>query len=463
MNLYSFQQKVVDRYWSKTGILCGDDMGLGKTVEGIALDLRKRQELKRPNARTLIVAPLSVLDVWSSHLKRFAPGLVVRVVDPKNRSELLSKPAHVYIVHWDALRRMPELKERAWFHVIADEAHRAKNRKAQQTVALKKIRTEHKTALTGTPADDKPHDLWSILHWLYPKEFSSYWRFYEDHIDFTTHPKGGYKVITGVKDISKLHGRIRPFYFRRLKTEVLTELPDKYYTEIPVNILPAQRRAYEQMKKDMLAWVGEHEEEPLPAPTVIARLMRLQQFAISSCSILTVDKRRRNPTTQELETVKVRVVKMVEPSAKLDRVMEIIEDHPDASFVIFSQFKQVINLLAQRCANSKITYGVYTGDTSKEDRDTIVSDFQAGKLQVFAGTIRAGGEGITLHRASTVIFIDRDWSPSKNRQAEDRLHRVGQKNSVQVIDLVATNTVDRGRLQQIEQKWKFIKQLLGEG
>lgn len=483
MKAYDFQQEVVDKYWPQPGILNGDDMGLGKTVEGILLDRRKRIEFKRPHARTLIIAPLSVLDVWSSHLQDWAPELRVRVIDPKAREALFLKEAHVYVVHWDALRRMPELCERSWFHVIADEAHRAKNRKAQQTQALKKIRAEHKTALTGTPADDKPHDLWSILNWLYPKDFTSYWKFYNDHVDFKVHPKGGYKVITGVRNVDALHRKIRKFYFRRLKSEV-TELPEKYYTEMPVNLLPAQRRAYDQMRKDMLAWVGEHEDEPLAAPTVISKLMRLQQFAISSCMTEVIWKQREQNFIEQRNLalgkwqpqhhpdgrapwqnhtwIQARVVRMVEPSAKLDKLMELIEDHPNESFVVFSQFKQAINLLAQRCTQSEISCGVYTGDTNKEDRDNIVRQFQAGRLRVFAGTIRAGGEGITLHKSSTVVFVDRDWSPSKNRQAEDRLHRVGQKNAVQVIDLVARDTVDRGRLQTIEQKWKFIRQLLGD-
>jgi SNF2 family DNA or RNA helicase len=469
----------------QTNGLLADDMGLGKTVEAILIDKVKRGKLEFPNrAKTLVIAPLSVIDVWVRHFAEWNPSLIVSAIDPKNRGAMLKKPAHVYIVHWDALRLMPQLNKHLWFHVIADEAHHAKNRKAQMTQALKRIHAENKLASTGTPADDKPHDIWSILNWLYPKKFTSYWRFYNDHVEWDTHPKGGYRIIKGVRNVQKLHEDIRPFYVRRQKEEVLTDLPDKTYSEIHVTLQAQQRRAYEQMKKDMLAWVGENEDKPVAAPVAIARLMRLQQFALTHMDVEEGWKQVRMPEgrlkwllehnqtphahpdgrlpREGFEYAPGVIYKMVEPSSKLDVVMQLIEDNPHESFVVFSQFKQVANLLSRRLTAAKISYGCYTGDTTKVDRDRIVDEFQAGKRKVFVGTIRSGGEGITLTRARTMLFTDRDWSPTKNRQAEDRIHRIGQKNAVQIVDIVANDTVDRGRLQAIDLKWTFIKQLLGE-
>lgn len=460
--LFPFQEDLVDRLWTKKSILIGDDMGLGKTIEAIEIDKRRRRRLAK-NAlfsgklRTLVIAPLSVLDVWEREFPKWAGALKIQVIDPKNRHRFLTEDADVYIMHWDALRLMPELAQVKWWHIIADEVHRAKNRKTQQTQALKKLTTIYKTALSGTPAEDKPHDLWSILHWLYPKEFRSYWKFYNRYVLWDTHPSGGYKIIKGVQNVKELQAQIKPFYMRRLKEDVLKDLPDKYYTQIHVDLTPAQRKAYDSMRKTMLAWVGENEDKPLASPVVISRLMRLQQFAISSIDI--VDGFKRNKETGEKDPCKI--VRMVEPSSKLDALMSIIGD-TDESIVVFTQFKQVANLLAARLERAEVTYGLYTGDTDKDDRDTIVSEFQRGLRRIFVGTIRAGGEGITLTRASTVCFIDRDWSPSKNKQAEDRLHRVGQKNAVQVIDLMAKNSVDLGRHQKIEEKWTWLKQLLGD-
>jgi SNF2 family DNA or RNA helicase len=150
-----------------------------------------------------------------------------------------------------------------------------------------------------------------------------------------------------------------------------------------------------------------------------------------------------------------------EPSSKLDIIMDIL-DSTDQQVVIFSQFSQMIKLLAKRLEKAGISHGVYIGDTSAKNRAQIIEDFQAGDLRVFAGTISAGGVGITLTAASTVIFIDRSWSPSTNRQAEDRLHRIGQPNAVQVIDIRALHTLDAHRAQQIQQKWEWIKRLIGD-
>jgi SNF2 family DNA or RNA helicase len=356
---------------------------------------------------------------------------------------------HYYIVHWNVLRLMPELRQVQWFHVIADEVHRAKNRKAQVTKSLKLIRAARKTALSGTPADDKPEDLWSIINWLWPKYYTSYWKFIRRHClyeDAKTHEGGQtYRKFLGVANVDELHREMAPWYIRRLKEDVLEDLPDKYYSDRWVTLDPKQRSAYEKMKKDMIAWVEGHsgEEVPLVAPVVIAQLTRLQQFAVAYMQPGENDK-----------------FMMSEPSAKLDSLMDLIEDNDDQQLVVFSQFKSILTLFARRLDKRKISYGLYTGDT--KNRHLIVDDFQKGNRQIFAGTIAAGGEGITLTAASTMIFLDRSWKPTMNRQAEDREHRIGQTNGVHIIDLMARDTVDLGRRQRLEQKWDFIKAILGD-
>src|SRR2546428_13496177 len=158
-------------------------MGLGKTIEAMMLDATKRTWKDTDSAKTLILAPLTPVGSWEDHYARFMPEYKVYALDPKNRSAFLhaveQDSANIYIMHWDALRLMPELADKFWFHVIGDEIHKIKNRKAQVTRALKKIKTANKLGLSGTPADNSPQDLWSILNWLYPKTFSSYWRFYK--------------------------------------------------------------------------------------------------------------------------------------------------------------------------------------------------------------------------------------------------------------------------------------------
>lgn len=422
-----FQQELVDKLKDKKSRLIGDDMGLGKTVEGMLLDMEAR---KKEGAR---------------HKK-----LRVLSLNPKNRKqfedELLKNNYDVFICHWEALRLMPNLGKVKFLHVIADECHRAKNRKAQQTRALKKIKTTYKTGMSGTPADNKPHDLWSILNWLWPSYYTSYWAFYKFYVKFEVGYPEGYHKIVGIQNIEKLQAEMKPWYMRRLKEDVLKDLPDKYYQDVYVELAPKQRAAYNKMKKDLIAWVGEHEDQPLVAPVVIAQLTRLQQFALAYASF-----------NDEGRLI------MTDPSSKLDALMEMIEDGPeDKQWVVFSQFKQVAYLLSQRLAAKQISHGTLTGDTKQGDRGALVEDFQSGRVRVFVGTIAAGGVGITLTAASTVVFLDRAWSPALNKQAEDRLHRYGQKNAVQVIDIMARNTVDLGRRQTIEQKWEWIRKILGD-
>jgi len=480
VKLYPFQKAFVDWAWQTKAVLLGDDMGLGKTVEAIALDMRRRvnapseQRARQFEMKTLVVTPMSVMGSWEWHARMIWPGAKVFVIDPKNRPAFiaaLKKPYHFYIVHWEALRLVKELRDVKWWHIIADEVHRAKNRKAQQTQGLKALKTEYKTALSGTPADNVPQDFWSILNWLYPRIFTSYWRFYNKHVVEKTHNTGtclaegcdkyhknAYKEITGVADVEDLHRAIAPFYMRRLKDEVIKDLPDKTYTTIEVELPPQQRRIYEQMNQEMLAWIGKHQDEPCAAPIVLAQLQRLKQFALAYAEVIFRDVRDKETG----EVYPKAFVKLSEPSAKLDVVMDKIQDNPTRKFVVFSESKQVINLLARRLEKCNISHEVLTGDTSQSDRDDLITRFQAGLSRVFLGTIYAGGEGITLTAADTVIFLDRAWNPSRNRQAEDRLHRIGQKNNVQVIDVVAKNTVDAGRLQRLELKWSWLRRMLGD-
>lgn len=485
-----------------TSGLIADDMGLGKTVQGILLDKRKRElyaDTYQGRMVTIVVAPLSVLDVWERHLRLCHPELKVYTVDPKARHVFArhirnaakgNSEYDVFICHWDAIRHPDltgDLQRVKWFHVIADEVHRAKNRKAQQTVALKKMRTKHKLGLSGTPADDKPDDFYSILNWLYPSVFTSYWRFFNYHCIVVHHDESGtscgclkekghghkrpYREVVGTANVDELKEQIAPYYVRRLKEDVLKELPGKYYTTIQVDLTQQQRRAYNEMRKSMLAWVGTQEDQPVAAPVVVSQLTRLQQFACAYGQLETVIKRRRDVRDCEdsrckragkCQGHKMEVLRLTDPSSKLDAVMQLVEDNPGKQLVVFGQSKQTINLLAERLRKKNITVGVLTGDTPQSERGKLVEDFQSGKLQMFVGTIKAGGEGITLTAASTMVFLDRAWSPSKNRQAEDRLHRIGQENAVQVIDIVARDTVDLGRLQKIKLKWSWIKAILGD-
>lgn len=484
LKLFPFQEYAVNFLADKKAVLIGDEMGLGKSIQAVTLDSIRR--VKQPNIvkrpKTLVITYIGIFSSWAEHFQS-ETELRIKVLNPRNRKDFLESLFNdkhdVYIVHWQCLRLMPELAEINWFHIIGDECHALQNRKAKQTLAAKQIPTYYKTGLSGTPAFDKPDDLWSILNWLYPKFWSSFWRYYNEHILFVEHD--GYRVVVGVNNVDKLQNEMSGFYVRRRKQDVLLDLPEKYHTEITVELDPKQQRAYKQMKKDMLAWVGENEDEPVVAPVVIAQLTRLQQFSDAYGELEKYKYKAKEPITsdqlrqrllergviknadadfywEEREGIRM---KLSEPSTKLDAVMDILAS-TDGQIVVFSQFSQVIELLAKRLEKAGIPHGIFIGATSADERKDIIKNFQAGKLRVFAGTIAAGGIGITLTSASTVVFIDRSWSASLNIQAEDRCHRIGQKNAVQIIDIISRETLDMKRIQKINLSWGWIRKLIGD-
>lgn len=517
-SLLDFQEEDVQQLKGMRSRLIGNEPGTGKTFEGIALDLLNRNgegnakvNLKElfPNGRmkTLIVCPKSVIGAWEEHCEKLTDEDVFvvpsKATDRKGRTKFVKdfldpRTSGYFIVHWEFLRLEREnLKKVYWLTIIADECHRAKNRKSQQTLALKILRTVYKTAMSGTPADNAPQDLWSILNWLWPNYYTSFWNFIKAYCDVqTVDPRTGeelgYRKIVGVNEenIPKLHKEMSNWYVRRRKEDVLKDLPDKYYTKLWVDLDAKQRRAYDQMRKTMMAWVSDHEEEldnPVIANAVVSQLVRLQQYSDAYLvPRLNEDgqhvfkwkwkypekgwtrarqKEWRDMHVDDPESggaVKVFLYDVMNPSAKLDALQELMEDRPGEPIIVFSQYKQVIKLLADRLENDKIPYALITGDVTGEDRTANVRTFQAGEARVIAGTIAAGGVGITLTRASTVVFIDRSWSPAINGQAEDRAHRIGQTEAVEVIDLMARNTVDLGKSQKLAMKGVWLKKILGD-
>jgi len=525
ISLFKFQQEDVDKLKKVKSRLIANDPGTGKTYEGIALDLEMRRQNITPTAiqegqvlngplnaraKTLILCPKSVISVWDSHCMELT-DLDVTVIDAKKRDQFIRMALNpnqggYFIMHWDALSRMPELRKVPWLHVIGDEIHRAKNRKAQVTIALWKLKTQYKTAMSGTPADNAPQDLWAILHWLWPNYYTSFWNFVNVYVEQITNDPNtgeplGYRKFVGPNEetIGNLHKEIEPWYTRRRKEDVLPDLPNKYYTRVWVDLDPKQRRAYDQMRKTMIAWVDQHKDEldredPIIANAAVSQLVRLQQFACgyviprldangnhvfkwkwnypskTMSNAQRAEFRNRwleaGMTDDEIEmsgaAKRVYQYDVTDPSSKLDTILDILEDRNEEQIVIFSQFRSVIDLLAQRLAKKGITYGLLTGAINDADRAKAVEDFQAKRIRVFAGTIAAGGVGLTLTAASTVVFIDRVWSPAVNGQAEDRLHRIGQTEAVEVIDLMARHTVDLGKASKIRTKARWLQMLLGD-
>lgn len=452
VELYPFQRDDVDKLIGCASSLNASEMGTGKTYT-LATICQERS----PGLPKLWVGPLQTLESSAEKIRQLGFDEPITFINPKNRDDSFKaykKRGGYFFCHWEALRLMPDIKDHEWAEVVADEVHRAQNRKAQQTRALKMIKTSGKLGASGTPVTGAADKYWSVLNWLKPSEWTSYWKYYKRYVDYEIIYPQGYHKYRGPLNADELVGKVAPYSTRHLKKEqccphhpqgVMPWLPDKYYTPVEVDLTPKQRRAYEDMRKEMIAWVGAHEHEPLVAPVVIAQMIRLQQFACAYASM--VDDK----------------VILTEPSSKADAVMQIIEDNPDEPIVVYSQFNRMLDVIAARLDTHKIEYSTYTG-RNRSTREKDKKAFIRGETSVFLGNIAAGGVGLDelQHRASAMIFTDRLWSPALNNQAEDRLWRDGQKNAVQIIDIIARNTVDRGRHQRLEETWAWIKKLLGD-
>jgi SNF2 family DNA or RNA helicase len=459
----------------------------------IAIEQRLRAAYTGAKLRTLITAPWAIHEMWRRKLIELLdvkPSEIV-TIDRKNRLSFVRAAqvgrAKYYIIHYEALWRpdMAPLQRITWFHIMADEIHRVKSPKAKQTKAFKRLRTQFKTGASGSIADDKPQDFWSPLHWVRPdlfpnvstkdptKKFVEDWCTWDEFEGRTLFGNDGapkidpetgeelhqmHKRVTGMRAdrLGEFHRLIAPFYMRRLKEDVL-DLPEKYFTPIMVELLPSQRKVYDQLRREFMAWIGEHEDEPLHVSRmyIVAQLVRLQQAALASLEFY--DTGKIDPATHK----PIKKVRLREPSAKLDAFVDWAADLTGPA-VVFSQSRGMIELAAKRLGDHGARVGVYTGSTPDRERQPIIDNFQAGKLDFFLGTIKAGGEGITLTQSSTMAFFDRMWGPFRNKQAEDRIHREGQKNACQIVDFFAPNTVDAKVRATNISKWATLKAILGD-
>lgn len=414
--LYDYQ-RVGTSFLSKAGrAILGDDMGLGKTIQAIAACAELKTE------RVLIICPNSLKLNWEREVQRWLPGSKTQVIDgvrAKREEQLKNTEANFIIINFEAVRIHKDMLAWGWDALIIDEAHRVKNRKAQQTKAVQAIAKQAKNVfhLTGTPIMNKPDEIWSLLNILDPKKYSSFWRFVNQYCHVWDNGYG--KVIGEAKDPQAFRDMLAPYMIRRTKAEVLKDLPSKTIQKQYVRLMDGlQQRAYKQMEKEMVAEFAEGNE--VAAPVVIAQITRLKQLAVSPALLGGEDE-----------------------SAKLDAMMEIIESAGDQKVVVFSQFAEAIKLASKRLEAKGIDHGILIGEVKAEERAKNIDRFQNDpNCKVFLASIQAGGVGITLTSASIAIFLDKHWTPAINNQAADRLHRIGQENPVTIIELIAEGTVE---------------------
>ena len=450
--LWNHQQEIVSDFSAEPTIILGWDMGTGKTLAAIERDLRLRADTGHIE-RTLVIAPLATHLQWLEAFALEAPHLTVRVVDPKDRPAFFRPPyCDVYIVHWQAVRLMPKLRE-AFSHIICDEVHAIKNRKAAVTKATKKLRIPYITDMSGSPATDRPADLWSILNHVKPRTWRSYHQFFDENVDWSWIYVDGeprYKKAGGPSDRWLNEGlpSIQTYYSRVEAPDVL-DLPPKTYNKIYVELDPIQRRAYQEMEEEMISWLEGFDGDlmPLVAGAVIAKLIRLQQFALG---YMRWDEERDN-------------FQMSLPAPKLEAVFDLLDVAEQETFLIWSQFKGPLVLLSRMLTKRGISWAMYTGDQSQEQRQQSKAAFMRGDVQVLLATIKAAGTGTDglQNNCRHMIFLDRDWSPMQNKQAESRLWRGGQERPIEIHTIMAKDTVDFPRDVTIETKKEWVMKALG--
>lgn len=426
-----------------SGGVLADDMGLGKTIQTIALLLSLHTDKETGPVRALIVAPTSVVTNWQREIERFGPALKVALWHGAGRKEQEDqlKDAHVIITSYALLRRDLELlKGLKLDYAILDEAQAIKNAQSATANAAKGLNTRHRLALTGTPIENRLSEIWSIFDFVSPGLLGTLQKFEERYAR---------PIDQGdSKQAARLRAVIHPFILRRTKLEVAKDLPEKLEFNKIIDMAPEQRAIYLQVLREVRAQVmGEVERVGLAKSQlhILAGLTKLRQAAC--------DPRLLGLPRQLTD----------EDSGKLSALRELVEEVEAGGHkvLIFSQFVSMLKLVAAALDQDKIRYEYLDGSTT--DRPTRIDRFQSDPtIPVFLISLKAGGSGLNLTAADTVIHFDPWWNPAVEDQATDRAHRIGQDKVVSVYRLVAAGTIEEKILQLKQKKKDLVAAVLEE-
>lgn len=420
-DLYDYQRQGVDFLTATKRALLASELGTGKTVQALAACERLNNAYP-----ALVVCPNTLKSVWAGELDKWLPDVDYVVIDgtPDQRKRLWNTEAAIHIINYmSLLRDVDQLSSSQFCTVICDEAHKLKNRKSKSFISLKKLArgSTYLFLLTGTPIMTSPVDLWTLLHLIDHRKHSSFWSFVEEF---------GKRVFNGFAwtpadpdDPSDLAEYLEPYALRHRKVDVLPELPEKTVQQVWVDLDDQQRRDYQVMQDEYFLRLDE--QNVVAAQTMIATIGYLRRIAIDPTL---VTEEGSGPLR----------------GAKIEALKDLIEG-TDEQLVVFSLSKRAIRRLPETLDEP---VAVIHGDVDRSTRDELISRFQAGQPRILGATIGVGGMGLTLTAAQTAIFLDRDWVPANNEQAQDRLHRIGQESAVHIIELLASDTIDE-RIEQL--------------
>lgn len=420
------------------GILA-DDMGLGKTVQTLA-HLQYEKEQGRLKQAVLIVAPTSLVGNWLAEAGRFTPDLKVLVYHGSERHQDSFDDFDLVISTYGLIHRdKDKFINYEFYYLILDEAQFIKNARTKTTQIIQQLKASHRLCLTGTPLENHLGELWSLFHFLAPgllgdaKQFRLCFRTpIEKHGDW--------------KRRELLSKRVRPFLLRRTKNQVAKELPPKTEIVRTIELIGPQRDLYEAIRMSMEKKIRD----------VIARQ------GLSKSHILLLDallKLRQICCDPRLLSLPEAVMAQG-TSSKLEALMELLDNLVEEGrcILVFSQFTSMLKLIEEALVAKNYEYLKLTGQT--QNRQTLVDRFQQGKIPIFLISLKAGGTGLNLTRADTVIHYDPWWNPAVEDQATDRTHRIGQENPVFVYKLITSGTVEEAILRMQERKRQLVDGIL---
>jgi len=421
------------------GGILADDMGLGKTLQSIvfiASVLLEKRKAKESEPHFLIVCPTSLTYNWLDEIENFAPFIRATVISgtPQERQEAINgyQDYDVLITSYPLIRRDISTYETIDFHtVFIDEAQFIKNNLSLNSKSVKRLKANHKFALTGTPIENSLSELWSIFDFIMPGYLHSHMKF----VEYYEKP-----ILKDDKEaLEELHQHISPFILRRMKKDVLTELPDKYESKMLTDLSEEQKKVYlsylANIRNDIQTELSEGGLDK-SRMKILAALTRLRQICC-------------HPSTF-LENYQG-------GSGKLDLLMELIPEAiaNDHRILVFSQFTSMLRIIEEELKDMNIPYFYLEGSTPTEERNEYVKRFNNGEGKVFLISLKAGGTGLNLVGADTVIHYDPWWNPAVEDQATDRVYRIGQQNKVHVLKLITKGTIEE-KIFKLQRKKKEL-------
>ena len=404
------------------GGILADEMGLGKTIQTIAFLLSNKDK------KSIVITPTALIYNWKNELEKFAPTLKVGLLHAakSEREKILDNIDNYDVIlttYTTYKNDIDKYKNISFDYCIIDEAQNIKNPDAIITKAIKNVNAKVKFALTGTPIENNLMELWSIFDFIMPGYLYN---------------KSKFKSIfvNNDKNIIELKNLIKPFILRRTKKEVITELPDKIEQKIIIDLEKEHKRAYKGYVNLITRKIKENNQDNI---TVFSYLTKLRQLCLSP-ELMVKNYQGKN--------------------SKLDVLINIINDSSDEKILVFSQFTKVLEVIGKRLNEENISYSYLDGKTSAKDRVKLVEEFNTNNNKVFLISLKAGGTGLNLTSANIVVHFDPWWNPAVEDQASDRAHRIGQKNVVNVIKLIAKGTAEERVINLQETKKELIEDVI---